>query len=48
MWKALILRKEDTVRWAKRPAAADELVNAGWWRDEGDYFVRVHYFWTDR
>ena len=39
----LILCKEDMVRWAKRPAAADELVNAGWWRDEGDYYLIVHH-----
>jgi hypothetical protein len=39
----LRLRKEDMVRWAKRPAAAEELVAAGWWRDEGDYYVIVHH-----
>ncbi|HME15758.1 MAG TPA: hypothetical protein VKG83_09985 [Mycobacterium sp.] len=37
------LVKDDMVRWAKRPGAAEELVNAGWWRDEGDYYLIVHH-----
>jgi hypothetical protein len=39
----LRLAKDDMVRWAKRPAAAEELVNAGWWRDESDYYVIIHH-----
>jgi hypothetical protein len=39
----LCLRKDDMVRWAKRPAAAEELVAAGWWRDEGQHYVIVHH-----
>jgi hypothetical protein len=39
----LRLTKEDMVRWAKRPAAAEELVNAGWWRDNGDHYLIVHH-----
>jgi hypothetical protein len=37
------LRKEDMVRWAKRPGAADELVNAGWWRETGNHYEIVHH-----
>lgn len=37
------LVKDDMVRWAKRPGAAEELVNAGWWRDEGDCYLIVHH-----
>jgi hypothetical protein len=39
----LHLRKDDMVRWAKRPGAAEELVNAGWWRDKGNHYVIVHH-----
>jgi hypothetical protein len=39
----LRLAKADLVRWAKRPAAADELVAAGWWRDEGDHYAVIHH-----
>jgi hypothetical protein len=37
------LVKDEMVRWAKRPGAADELVNAGWWRDTGNHYVIVHH-----
>jgi hypothetical protein len=39
----LRLRKDDMARWAKHPAAAEELVAAGWWRDEGQCYVIVHH-----
>lgn len=39
----LTLDKSDMVRWAKHPAAADELVAAGWWRDRGNHYVIVHH-----
>lgn len=39
----LRLAKEDVVRWAKRPGAADELVAAGWWHNEGEYYFIVHH-----
>jgi hypothetical protein len=39
----LRLTKEDMVRWAKRPGAAEELVAAGWWREAGDHYEIVHH-----
>jgi hypothetical protein len=39
----LRLAKADMVRWAKRPAAASELVAAGWWRDTGNHYAIVHH-----
>lgn len=39
----LRLAKNDIVRWAKRPAAAEELVAAGWWRDCGNHYEIVHH-----
>jgi hypothetical protein len=39
----LRLVKADMIRWAKRPAAADELVAAGWWKDADDHYVIVHH-----
>jgi hypothetical protein len=37
------LSKEELRRWAKRPEAADELVAAGWWEDEGDHYRIIHH-----
>ena len=37
------LVKDEMVRWAKRPGAAEELVAAGWWRDDGTVYVIVHH-----
>lgn len=39
----LRLAKEDMIRWAKRPAAAGELVAAGWWNDVDDHYVINHH-----
>lgn len=39
----LRLSKDDIVRWAKHPVAAEELVAAGWWTDEGDHYTIVHH-----
>lgn len=39
----LRLAKSDIRRWATHPEAADELVNAGYWTDEGDHYrIRHH------
>lgn len=38
-----VLLKDDVRRWAKRPEAVEELVEAGWWTDNGDsYTIRHH------
>lgn len=39
----LALKKDDMVRWAKRPVAAAELVAIGWWTDIGQYYEIVHH-----
>lgn len=39
----LVLRKDEIQRWAKNPAAAEELVNCGWWQDHGDRYFVVHH-----
>jgi hypothetical protein len=31
------------MRWAKRPDAAEELVAAGWWTDNGDHYIIRHH-----
>src|ERR1700722_16304557 len=36
------LVKDEMVRWAKRPGAAEELVAAGWWRDDDTVYLIVH------
>ena len=39
----LRLAKNDIRRWATHPDAADELVDAGYWTDEGDHYrIRHH------
>lgn len=38
MW----LDKSEMLRWAKRPDAAQELVDIGFWEDNGDHFQIVH------
>jgi hypothetical protein len=42
------LIKEDMVRWAKRPAAADELVSIGWWEDSGEHYKIIHHIGYQR
>jgi hypothetical protein len=42
------LAKDDMVRWAKRPGAAEELVACGWWEDRGEYFQIVHHLGYQR
>lgn len=39
----LVLRKDEVQRWAKNPAAATELVDCGWWVDNGDTYTIVHH-----
>lgn len=39
----LVLLKDEVQRWAKRPEAADELVERGWWEDWGDRYYIVHH-----
>ncbi|HEY1838607.1 MAG TPA: hypothetical protein VGG53_00025 [Mycobacterium sp.] len=39
----LRLSKDEMRLWAKHPAAAEELVAVGWWRDEGEHYVIVHH-----
>ena len=42
------LTKDDMVRWAKRPAAAEELVDRGWWEDHGQYYQIIHHLGYQR
>jgi hypothetical protein len=42
------LNKDDMVRWAKRPEAAEELVAIGWWKNKGDHFQIVHHLGYQR
>ena len=39
----LVLLKEEMRLWAKRPDAAQELVDCGWWEDHGDRYIIVHH-----
>lgn len=39
----LTLKKNDVLRWAKRPGAAAELVGCGWWSDRGDHYEINHH-----
>lgn len=36
------LDKNEMLRWAKRPGAADELVAIGFWEDRGEHFQIIH------
>jgi hypothetical protein len=42
------LAKDDMRRWARRPEAADELVNIGWWEDHGQHYQIVHHLGYQR
>jgi len=42
------LLKSEMRRWAKRPEAAAELVNVGWWEDHGEAFQLVHHLAAQR
>jgi hypothetical protein len=42
------LNKDDMVRWAKRPGAAEELVACGWWEDHGGHFQIIHHMGYQR
>jgi hypothetical protein len=42
------LIKDEMLRWAKRPGAAEELTDRGYWRDEGDYYYIVHHMGYQR
>jgi hypothetical protein len=42
------LDKDDMVRWAKRPAAAEELVSIGWWEDHGSHYQIIHHIGYQR
>jgi hypothetical protein len=39
----LCLNKSELRRWAARPEAVAELLDAGWWSDEGDHYVIRHH-----
>lgn len=39
----LVLRKDEMRLWAKHPEAATELVEIGWWIDNGDSYTIVHH-----
>lgn len=39
----LVLPKGEVQRWAKNPDAATELVDCGWWKDEGGNYRIVHH-----
>lgn len=43
-----VLIKGEMPRWAKRPEAAVELADRGYWRDEGDRYVIVHHMGYQR
>jgi hypothetical protein len=42
------LDKDEMLRWAKRPGAADELVAIGWWEDHGDHYQLIHHLGYQR
>jgi hypothetical protein len=42
------LFKDEMLRWAKRPGAAEELTDRGYWRDEGDCYYIVHHMGYQR
>lgn len=42
------LAKDDMRRWARRPEAAEELVNVGWWEDHGQHFQIIHHIGYQR
>ena len=42
------LDKDEMVRWAKRPGAAEELVAIGWWEDHGTHFQIIHHIGYQR
>jgi hypothetical protein len=42
------LAKDDLRLWAKRPDAADELVNRGWWEDHGEHYQIIHHIGYQR
>ncbi|WP_286344440.1 hypothetical protein [Frondihabitans sucicola] len=39
----MVIPKEDVARFAKRPEAVEELLEAGWWEDDGDTYAVVHH-----
>lgn len=39
----LRLAKDELRLWAKRPEAAAELVDTGWWTDDGEHYVIRHH-----
>jgi hypothetical protein len=43
-----MLLKDEMGRWAKRPDATTELIDRGYWRDEGDRYVIVHHMGYQR
>ena len=42
------LAKEDMLRWARHPEAAEELLAIGWWKDCGTYYKIVHHIGYQR
>ena len=42
------LAKDDMLRWAHRPEAAEELVAIGWWEDHGGHYQIVHHIGYQR
>jgi hypothetical protein len=42
------LAKDDMRRWARRPEAAEELVNVGWWEDHGQHYQIIHHIGYQR
>jgi hypothetical protein len=42
------LAKDDMVRWAHDPDAAEELVSIGWWEDCGEHYLIVHHIGYQR
>ena len=39
----MVIPKGDIARFAKRPEAVEELLDAGWWEDDGDAYTIVHH-----
>ena len=42
------LAKDDMLRWAHRPEAAEELVAIGWWEDHGGHYKIIHHIGYQR
>jgi hypothetical protein len=42
------LAKDEMLRWARHPEAAEELVSVGWWEDCGAHYLIIHHIGYQR